>query len=510
MIATKIQNYLLKSFDIRLLGFILSLFMSALWFCYHQPINVDGMLYLQAAQKFIDEGFKASMAIYSWPFYPIIIALLSIMTGLSVVTSAYFLTSLLIAFIIVNFITVIKDLGGDKITQIIACFMILMFPTLAHERYEIFRDFGYYAFGLLSIHYLLLYQNNAKLRFALIWGLTSCIATLFRIEGLVFQFVMPFILFFSRHIIGKQRILYVIKAQSVNLCLLVLLLILYFTHASTQDWGRLSNFLSSDNLAKLSENFASYLLIIKTNFNVFIAQDAKTILISAMVGIAIKNILVAITPINAFLSCYGFNLVPWQKDQKLIIYGYIILNVIIIASFVWSAFFLVTRYVLFLALLFLLFVPFTVKAVIERWQRNKQALSENIRIGCVMLGLAFLSLNSIFLVGANKSYIIEAGNWIKTNTNVNARLFTTEIKLIYYADRPGSRYPDDFPYGVGVNFFTIKNIDFKKYDYAAIAVTKNYIPEALKLFKEFHLETVKTFTNNKEDVIYILKTTSIS
>src|SRR5574338_787231 len=40
-------------------------------------INPDGVLYIDTAQAFLDKGLSGALASYPWPFYPILIGLVS-------------------------------------------------------------------------------------------------------------------------------------------------------------------------------------------------------------------------------------------------------------------------------------------------------------------------------------------------------------------------------------------------------------------------------------------------
>ena len=62
--------------------FCISLLLSLLALLTTQ-LNRDGMLYVTAAEAFIDEGYAGARAIFPWPFMPMIMGITAKLTGLS-------------------------------------------------------------------------------------------------------------------------------------------------------------------------------------------------------------------------------------------------------------------------------------------------------------------------------------------------------------------------------------------------------------------------------------------
>ena len=74
--------------------------------------NPDGVVYLLAAQAWLDDGYGGAAAIYPLPVYSILIASVHAVSGLGLLTSAHCLDAVLIAASIVGLQRLVAALGG--------------------------------------------------------------------------------------------------------------------------------------------------------------------------------------------------------------------------------------------------------------------------------------------------------------------------------------------------------------------------------------------------------------
>ena len=149
---------------IRILAVLISFALSA-WAQYSDGIvNRDGILYLEAAAQLEQGQWSAALAVYTWPFYSALIALMSYLTGLGVEPAAHLLDALLFALMVWAFINVVAELGGDRKTLVAAALVVLLAPQLNEHRSDIFRDNGYWAFYLLSLWLFIKYMLRSKIR----------------------------------------------------------------------------------------------------------------------------------------------------------------------------------------------------------------------------------------------------------------------------------------------------------------------------------------------------------
>ena len=174
-------------------------FAVSLWSVYADPIiNIDGILYLQAAEAFSLGNIDEALAIYKWPLYPFLISLINQITTLNFELSAHILNGMLTALTCIAFVLLTREIGAGSVTITIAALVIVFFPGLNELRSYIIRDHGYIAFYLLSLYYLIRALHLRSRVTFLTSMIAMGIATLFRIEGSVFLIAMPIIYLNSR------------------------------------------------------------------------------------------------------------------------------------------------------------------------------------------------------------------------------------------------------------------------------------------------------------------------
>ena len=159
----------------------LSILFSILELLPANPIDTDALYYVRAGQAYLQGGVHAALLMYRWPFFSILSAWLTQLTGFEIQTSLHVINTLLQAMIVVCFIALVKQLGADARTQRFAALVILIYPFLNYIRVYATRDSGYWAFGLLAVYFLLKFMATARLRYALLWGIAMGVASLFPI-----------------------------------------------------------------------------------------------------------------------------------------------------------------------------------------------------------------------------------------------------------------------------------------------------------------------------------------
>lgn len=158
----------------------------------HGRLNNDAYIYFKAAKAFIDSGIQGAMTVYPWPFYPMLIGLMSQLTHLDFAQSAYTVNALLHVFFTLGFVCLVRELGGDKKTQWFALLIIFVHPLLAELRIHIYRDYGFWAFLLIGLTGYLRYLKTQSVQSAAVWSSSLAIAGLFRVEGWILLALLPF------------------------------------------------------------------------------------------------------------------------------------------------------------------------------------------------------------------------------------------------------------------------------------------------------------------------------
>ena len=179
--------------DLRVVA-VASLLLSA-WLIAIDPIvSRDAIIYLRAADAYLQQGFFASQQQFGRPLLPVLIATVHQLTGLSLLHAGLLLNSLFYALLCCAFVATVRLLGGGFKVQLFAALVVLSHPLLADYRSSVMRDPAYWAFMMLSLRELLLYMRDPRVRHQLGWFAAVAIATQFRFEGLFFALLVPLVL----------------------------------------------------------------------------------------------------------------------------------------------------------------------------------------------------------------------------------------------------------------------------------------------------------------------------
>ena len=514
MISNPNSKSLIHDYSLYFITIFASIVLSIISCLHYQPFNIDGILYLQSAQAFVQNGFHAAFNTYPWPFYSILIGIISLFTSLSLENAAFFLNFILTTTIILSFILLIKELGGDRQTQIFAAIVILLFPYLNHDRDNILRDFGYYAFTLISLLMFIRFFKKPDFRIACMWGISAIIATLFRVEGFVLLALAPTALFFQTQFRFFKRILNIIKIYLLPIICLGLFLIFKPKH----------NHMFDSNLAGAGY-FYYYLTNVKsllfTTLNSKITFLNKTLFVNSMIsadaiapffysgllGIFFSYLISAIGIGYLLLSYHAirYHLIPTNKNTIIPWTTYLSLTFLTIIAFLLLEFFLTDRYIFMPGILLVLAAPFSLNTIYNNW-RNKKACFTGKRwvFPVICIFLIFNLISSVGHFGTSKVYIRQAGNWLDKNTATNSRIFSNDPQLMYYSHRT---FWTDYKILAANSdpLFVLRNVDLKKYDYFAIMFERNQLSEKEPVLKLLQTKPIVTFCNKKGDCAWIFQ-----
>lgn len=147
-------------------------------------LNRDGMLYTEAARAFLDGGLPAAKAIFPWPFLPVLMGLLSSLTGLSPDTCGHLLNAVLLATACALMVDLVRR--NDPSLAWLATLVVLALPGLNEYRNELVREYGAWCFTMIALRLAADWpQRPGGQRSLAIQG-SLCVAVLFRPETAVF------------------------------------------------------------------------------------------------------------------------------------------------------------------------------------------------------------------------------------------------------------------------------------------------------------------------------------
>jgi 4-amino-4-deoxy-L-arabinose transferase-like glycosyltransferase len=504
----KVASYFIK-LDPRIwasfISLLISLIMASKFF-----INNDGIFYVRAAEDFLANGLAATHSGLRWPFYPLLIAGLSYVTHVPLVTSALIWQALLQILLVISFISVIRLLGGNKTIQVIAAVIILLQPTLTEYRDSIIRDFGYWAFLITAFYYLLSYATNTSWKNLLGWTLSIGLATLFRIEGSVIIMLAPLLLLLSPHGTWKSQLKKIIYLYCP--WIIVALLLSAFLIISKQDLSKLGrladlnfwlHFMTSTFFLEWENMQEKLATLMHADFGAY----ENAFLIGGLVGYIVALLLDVLKLVFAAVIAYGI----WQRclnkyvsiSYRHLLYGFLFINLLIPAIFVTHYWFLLGRFVTPAALVLLLWIPFTLPELYKRWQATSCAARFPRLLPLVLIIFSIVLLREGMISFGPSSYIVKEGaDWVKINTPTTAIIYTNSPQMAYYSERKGS---DDQGLGRTLPLTEVLSSsgNWKNYNYLALYM-KRKDKNAQQLVAEYlPFPALATFENRHGDQVRI-------
>ncbi len=484
-------------------------FIITLWVMYiHQGlINADSVLYFEVARLFSIGEWKQGVALFGWPLYPALIAVLHNLTGLNFESAAQWLTAIFFAITTFSFITLIRLAGGNKTTTICGALLLLSSSYIVGDILPmLLRDQGFWAFFLSSLVFFIKFYRDGKLQNALLWQASCILAMLFRIEGITFLALLPFTLFANTSLAGKERLMRFLKAHTLNLSLATVLLVMLavIPSLSPADFGRLQEVwaLTDQGLHNIARQFSEKSVSMGKLVLGPLLDDYGSIgLAMALIGIVLMKTINTAGWVSIGLIALGpkDKKVQIKPDAQLIftfVIGLALLNMvtILLRSYVLSS-----RYIIALGFILLIFSSFPFAALFNSAKADSVKPAARspkkwlLVIVIIMLSLSFLKNTAP--KGQHYTYEKEAVEWVKQNAPEGSSIFYVSPRARYYAGMPYV--------GRGYDYweFTLKAIadgTIQNYDYLVINMNDQY-PEREKQLKEILVnhELIKEFAGFK-------------
>jgi len=488
---------------------VISLFLSLSQHIADSVINSDGILYLYLASLIQEGDWQSATKAYNWLFYPYLISQISTLTTLSLEYSAYILNSFLTALTCAVFIIIVKEFAGkNKILLYCASLVILCYPNLNEYRNMVIRDHGYWAFYLLSVYFFLQAYKKTTLRAVISLTFFTTLATLFRVEGIIFLLLLPLLLLFrSVSSAGKLTI-------ATTLILLVTLLsTLIYSH--NYEHINLRGFTKFDQIEHILSSFGTSVSSALNSTEKFIntlstqgfSNDyAFAVLAFLFILILLTEIVSATSPLYAiFLVPALFFSRTTVNHQVIRPWAYLIaIHIIILVGFLSSRYFLAGRYPIPLALTLIIPLPFLLQLAYQQLQKKAFSPIQANIVKITTVLFIILTLDSLISTGASKAYLKDAGQWIAaSNKNQDISLFTNDQFVSFYSGHQNGKRIREPRFKAVIQ--KINNGKLNQFDLLAIQVSRKNTTGVSTLLNSLKTKPVKIFNNRKGDSVLIFK-----
>jgi len=484
---SSVINKSLSVLQLRILLAILSLLLSAYALLSDDIINSDGILYIQMAEAFIQGGLAAMANLYDWPFFALLVGLISQLTGLHPETSAGILNTLLFVIFTDALLLIAKQLVPNLRQLTIAMLLILLFYSINDYRDFIIRDIGYWAFISLALLHFLQFLKESRWHQAILWQVFGLVALLFRIEATVILLAMPLFLLFSDQ---KQPLLKALL-QLYSLLLIAGLMAFIVIIAGlgwTEAFGKLGNIFNYLDFAGFQSRFEHHSQFIADNILHPVADDdAGRVLFFGLIGMLAMELIIGLSAAYILILLLSWKTpVSWFNSQESKAIGwFLLINIVILMVFCLHLYFITSRYcVMAFVAIFMLVLPRLTAFIDFIWVERKRVLQVLVAL------LLIYSLGDAVSQSNSKTYIPESAKWSAEQLPTGKKLITSSHFMAYYINK----------YAEGNLTVTLRPAldDFTQFDYL-LTVEKRQNKTLQKQLAELPLEIVFSSENKRGD-----------
>jgi hypothetical protein len=394
-------------------------------------VNDDGVLYLMLAQRIGDEGLRSVLAMYDRPFYPLLIASIHAVSGLSLSASAGCLDALLAIAMVCCFAQFCCLLYDDRRILPWAALVILAHPKVANYFGFVFRDVGYWTLLLASFCALMRYAASARVVWLVTWALCTLVAAAFRPDALVVGIVASTALVLAPR---GSRVAALLRVPFAWLLLIgpvaATVLIIGFERGALDPPVRDALQIPVELWRGIPASFHSAAArYAQTVLNPYSHHAAAYSLAGGLLTILLVKALNTLGPLQCLLlgvAAWRGGLAPASPNRAL--YAAALLGSLLpAAAFIAYRQFLDTRYVMLACLLGL--------APVARFLQQMAAASRTRGRGAfaAFVAAAVLVFGVDFALGLDKPkpYLVECANWLRDNLPADSRVFSNDRQLAW-------------------------------------------------------------------------------
>jgi hypothetical protein len=476
----------------------------------HGWIANDSMLYFEMARHFSAGEFKKAFAVegFTWGLYPGLIALVHVLSGLSLQASANLLIVLFFMLIVGGLMRMVSIAGGNEHMQSYALFLLLGAGYIVGDVLPMAsRDLGYWAMIIHAINQLILFYQHGRWRSALNWQGLALLAMLFRIEGAVHLLVLPLVGFFISSTASStlQRIVmpYVLLIFAALLSPLVVLL----GHINLDDLGRVKELVTglSDIKANVEQNLVRRVEVMHIHVigDPFREYAWFTFLLAYF----------SITTLKC-LSVAGWapTLLAWAERRTVkksvqpvayrVLFFWLIISWLIGCLITFKVNLLSPRYVALFGFVLIVFASFALYRLLH--QKTTISLAKKLLLGFTALIVIAGFISNVKPKHESFYYEIDAVHYVQDRLNPGEQALYTSAKQRFYAGAP---FDTRFDYDWTDLQKRIEDGNIRQYRY--ISIKSDIYPAEQSRLSDLNLQShgfqlEKTFSGHKNKKLVLI------
>lgn len=417
--------------QVRMLLAILSLLLSVMAFYRDALMNSDGILYMDMAEAYLSGGLAATAKLYNWPFFSILVAWIHQISGLALERVAQIINIVFFVVFTDAILLVSSRILENSKQLIIAAIFILCFITLNDYRPYIIRDMGYWAMILLSLYFMMKFIERPRWTTALNWQLVTALAFLFRIEAIAFFMLLPLATLTQFPI--RQALKNSLKLYSGGIVVASIAAGLFLhQHGLTSAFGKVDEVIHFLNFEQIIERFNHHSNVLATEvLSPYAEDDSGTVLASGLIFMFLMKVLTGLS--MSYIGVYLYSLYKAEPARMAsrgfhpVLIHFAIINIIVLLTFLFSSYFVSTRYVvvLLVALLIMMLPRLSQFVVLQLERRHYTSV-------CIVGVILILGLVDSMTSSVTKGYIKETAIWASQHLPENSTAVTDDIFIKYY------------------------------------------------------------------------------
>lgn len=387
-------------------------------------INRDGILYVETARIYLESGFGPALVEFYWPFFPLMFASISQLTGIGLENAGYLLNALFMA----GSCALLVDIARRRFPEAVwlISLTVLAIPGLNEYRNELLREYGAWFFSMLALWLAIRFDERPG------WGIAQSIllsllaASLFRPELLALFLAVVIWQAWAAPV--GERVLRLLMIAGPA-CGLGVIFLLYFFNSPLYEKSRLASDVVRFGIQGLEQKVQAIAVVLPA----YASEQVRGLLIWGSLAIIPERFLakLGIFVLPLLLLAVRGQLIAIIRKNALLSWAFAA-HVLVLSIFVVGMQFLAGRYV---ALLYLFASP-VIGFGIWLFLRDRPRW----KIPVVALLLA-LMLANVISFAPPKHHFVDAGSWLAENVQDSPRVYVESRRAMYYAGwRPLRRW----------------------------------------------------------------------